>query len=149
MVGLTFKQEHEDGLVGLTKTRTTRFNLEYQLKMAGYDKEEIADILRRSEWGPVECPARGERRLHLWLGSPRQMHRWSWIRKLGISKPRYIIDAVKGRDFTEKMALEDGFGTVQEFKKALMELHEGLTMATVERHTWVSFRIDWEEGPHA
>lgn len=55
--------------------------------------------------------------------------------------------ATRGRDFTEQMANNDGFGTVQELKKALMGTYD-MTMGAVDSHVWYIVRFDWTEGPN-
>ena len=147
---ITLSRKWESQVMDKTKVRTTRFNTPYYLKLAGFSDDttpSIDAIMDGAEVGPVNLRAR-KGRLKMWLGTPRAKHRLPWVRKLGESSERYEFDVVMGRDFTEEMAVQDGFGTAREFKEGLMELH-GLTMSGVEGHIWTSFVIDWAEGPHA
>lgn len=154
---LTFSRSWEQALLDQTKKQTIRANALYWFKLAGYSTRGLERALERlATLDPQTCfdenrpyaPehfANNDSVLHIWLGNPRT--RAPWVRKLGRSWRRWTLRPVYGRDFDDHIAVMDGFGTAQELKQGLMELHD-MTMGEVDDHLWVIIRWQWKEGPN-
>ena len=154
---LTFSRSWEQQLLDQTKKQTIRANCPYWFRQAGYRSDRLGSSLERLASLDPETAFRENRHLapshfanndsvlHIWLGNPRT--RAPWVRKLGRSFDKWTLRPIYGRDFSDHIAEMDGFGSAQELKQGLMELH-GMTMGEVEEHLWVVIRWEWKEGPH-
>ena len=155
MPGITFSRGWEEDLLAQKKLQTIRANADNLMRNAGIKPRgrkyhlEYYDIAAAEEHLKYPLHPRNDTRLHIWLGNPRHMRHHPWVRKLGTSTKKWYFYLLKGKHFTEDIAVRDGFGTVQELKKGLGELNGGMTMAEVDEHIWAVIRWKWEEGPHA
>jgi hypothetical protein len=122
MMLLTFSVLY-DKLIDGSKTQTTRANYEY------WD----------SAW------ARGVRVLDIWWRSPRVKKYNPDCYKMGIGQWTEFF-VVPGKLFNQELATRDGFGSVDEYVKALAEKHN-MTIADVLDMKWTIIRWKWKEGP--
>jgi len=130
---LTFSLMWESKLMDLSKRQTIRINSDLWRRRAGRPDMMTGESVR------VEDSV-----LHIHLTNPRNRH--PRHRKMGQSNG-WELHLMRGEDFTEDIALRDGFAGRQELVKGLMELN-GMTYNEVMAETWAVIRWEWRLGPN-
>ena len=138
---VTFRLDYEDSLMDGSKTQTIRRNAARWARMAGYN----FDIDKLDRNTILSLPNKSDNPLHLHLTNPR--YRSPSHRKLGISTKDWRVMLLRGHNFNDKIAVDDGFGTEQELRNALMKLN-GMTANQVDNHIWAVITWEWKEGPN-